>query len=58
MLTLVKRSTEKYNASFTARSWDVSITDYKRSKNINLKIKKKTCQLISTKLATMYNTYF
>ena len=26
MLTLVKRSTERYNASFTARSWNVSIT--------------------------------
>ena len=41
VLTLVKRSTGRYNASFTARSWNVSITyDYKRGKNINLKIKK------------------
>ena len=26
MLTLVKSSTERYNASFTARSWNVYIT--------------------------------
>ena len=26
MLTLVKRSTERYNASFIARSWNVPIT--------------------------------
>ena len=26
--------------------------------NINLKIKKKTCQLISTKLAVIYKIYF